>query len=115
MTGSTQYGRALAEPDEVPQAIRYYEQLRREADVVYRVSPYAPGGKPARFSFDYSFNYWPLAYERPGPEVGSTACRGCKGTVRALIVDCFGRDRPPTTDRALSPARSSWPSGGAGA
>ena len=73
VTGSTQFGRALAEPEEVPQAIRYYEALRRRGDVVFRASPY---DERVPFSFDDSFNYRPLAYERPGPEVIVYRLRG---------------------------------------
>jgi hypothetical protein len=69
VTGSTQYGRALNEPDEVPQAIAYYDELRRRSEQVYRVSPMS-GGEPVRdFSFDFSFNAYPLDYVRPGPEI----------------------------------------------
>ena len=68
----------------MPQAIRYYERLRREADEVYRVSPYAPGSKPARFSFDFSFNSYPLAFERPGPEVRIYHLPRCKGRFGAI-------------------------------
>jgi Dolichyl-phosphate-mannose-protein mannosyltransferase len=76
VTGSTQYGRALTEPDEVPQAIRYYDELRRRADVVYRVSP--RDDEPVRgFSFDFSFNSYPLGYERSGPEVVIYRLRDC--------------------------------------
>jgi Dolichyl-phosphate-mannose-protein mannosyltransferase len=76
VTGSTQYGRALTEPGEVPQAIRYYDELRRRSDVVYRVSPL--GDDPVRsFSFDFSFNSYPLGYERPGPEVVIYRLRDC--------------------------------------
>lgn len=77
VTGSTQYGRALAEPDEVPQAIAYYDELRRRADVVYRVSP--RGDEPVDgFSFDFSFNSYPLDYERPGPEILVYRLRDCR-------------------------------------
>jgi hypothetical protein len=76
VTGSTQYGRALTEPQEVPQAIAYYDELRRRADVVHRVSPL--GDEPVRsFSFDFSFNSYPLDYERPGPEVVIYKLRDC--------------------------------------
>jgi hypothetical protein len=76
VTGSTQYGRALTEPGEVPRAIAYYDELRRRADVVYRVSP--RGDEPVRrFSFDFSFNSYPLDYERPGPEVIIYRLRDC--------------------------------------
>jgi len=68
VTGSTQYGRAFAEPEEVPQAIRYYAELRRRGEVVHRVTPWEPGER-VPFSFDFSFNAYPLAYARPGPEV----------------------------------------------
>jgi hypothetical protein len=67
--GSTQYGRAFAEPDQVPKAIRYYRSLPRHADLVYRVDPYKPGKGPVKFNFDWSFDFYPMAYERPGPTV----------------------------------------------
>jgi Dolichyl-phosphate-mannose-protein mannosyltransferase len=76
VTGSTQYGRALNEPDDVPQALAYYERLRRSADVVHRVGP--RGEERVRsFSFDHSFNSYPLGYERPGPEVVIYRLRNC--------------------------------------
>jgi hypothetical protein len=76
VTGSTQYGRAFNEPDEVPGAIAYYDALRRRADELYRVSP--RGDEPVRrFSFDFSFNSYPLGYERPGPEVVIYRLRDC--------------------------------------
>ena len=77
VTGSTQYGRAYAEPETVPRAIAYYDELRRRADLVYRVSPYGRDAKPPRFSFDFSFNYYPLAYDRPGPEIRIYRFPGC--------------------------------------
>jgi hypothetical protein len=40
VTGSTQYGRAYADPQDVPYALRYYDELRRRGDVVFRTSPY---------------------------------------------------------------------------
>jgi hypothetical protein len=77
VTGSTQTGRAYAEPDQVPDAIRYYDELRRRGHVVYRASPFAKGAKPVPFSFDSSFNAYPLAYERPGPEIVIYRLDGC--------------------------------------
>jgi hypothetical protein len=69
VTGSTQYGRAYAEPREVPDAIRYYAALEREAKLVYAVRP-DPGGQGREpFSYDFSFNAYPLDYDRMGPEV----------------------------------------------
>jgi hypothetical protein len=69
VTGSTQYGRAQRAADEVPRAVRYYAALARHADVVYRASPYRDGEGPVEFDFDWSFNQYPRAYERPGPSV----------------------------------------------
>ncbi len=76
VTGSTQYGRAYAEPREVPAALRYYDELRRRGDVVFRATPYREGARRVPFSFDFSFNYYPLAYERPGPEIVVYRLRG---------------------------------------
>jgi 4-amino-4-deoxy-L-arabinose transferase-like glycosyltransferase len=65
--GSTQSGRAFAEPGAVPRAIAYYRALARASRVLYRASPYSPGAGTVGFNFDWSFDYYPLAYDRPGP------------------------------------------------
>jgi hypothetical protein len=69
VSGSTQSGRAFANPAAVPQAIAYYRDLARQGEVVYRASPYARGHAPVAFGFDWSFDYYPLAYHRPGPQI----------------------------------------------
>jgi hypothetical protein len=69
VSGSTESGRALADPREVPLAIAYYRELARRGEVVYRSSPYARGQGPVAFDFDWSFDYYPLAYDRPGPQM----------------------------------------------
>jgi hypothetical protein len=69
ITGSTQSGRAFADPRAVPQAIAYYGALARQGRVVYRVSPYRAGQGPVPFGFDWSFDYYPLPYARPGPQM----------------------------------------------
>jgi hypothetical protein len=69
VSGSTESGRALADPSAAPFASAYYHALATEAEIAYRVSPYSPGSAPPRFSFDWSFDYYPLSYERPGPEM----------------------------------------------
>ncbi len=74
--GSTQSGRAYADPRAVPLAIAYYRALARQGEVVYRSSPYAAGKRPVPFDFDWSFDYYPLAYHRPGPEVTIYRLRG---------------------------------------
>jgi hypothetical protein len=69
ISGSTESGRAFADPHAVPAAIAYYRQLARSGRVVYRSSPYARGQGPVAFNFDWSFDYYPQAYARPGPQM----------------------------------------------
>jgi hypothetical protein len=69
VSGSTQSGRAFADPAAVPHAIAYYRALAAQGEVVYRSSPYEPGQGPVAFGFDWSFDYYPLAYQRPGPQM----------------------------------------------
>jgi hypothetical protein len=79
LTGSTESGRALADPGKVPAAVAYYRRLAEKGRVVFSASPYASGAGPVPFGFDWSFDYYPLAYARPGPAVtvyrlGGGAC-----------------------------------------
>jgi 4-amino-4-deoxy-L-arabinose transferase-like glycosyltransferase len=69
VTGSTESGRAYADPRQAPRAIAYYRALAREGEVVFRASPYASGQGPVAFNFDWSFDYYPLSYRRPGPQM----------------------------------------------
>ena len=67
--GSLQAGRSFAQPKIAPQAIAYYAQLANRAKLVYHVSPF-PGTRHAvPFSFDWSIDYYPAQYARPGPEI----------------------------------------------
>ena len=85
VVGSTQRGRAEVEPEVVPQALAYYKELERRSEVAYAVSPYGRGEGPVAFNFDWAFNYYPLAYNRPGPTM--TIYRldggGCAETIGA--------------------------------
>ncbi|HEV2060129.1 MAG TPA: glycosyltransferase family 39 protein [Solirubrobacteraceae bacterium] len=76
VVGSTQRGRAEVEPEAVPDALAYYEELERRAEVAYEVSPYSRGKGPVAFNFDWTFNYYPLAYNRPGPTMTIYRLRG---------------------------------------
>jgi dolichyl-phosphate-mannose-protein mannosyltransferase len=76
VSGSTQSGRAFAAPRAVPLAIAYYRALESQGEVVYRGSPYARGRGPVAFNFDWSFDYYPLAYHRPGPAMTVYRLRG---------------------------------------
>jgi hypothetical protein len=67
VSGTTQSGRAFADPSAVPAAIAYYRALAGQGEIAYEASPYARGHGPVPFGFDWSFDYYPLAYHRPGP------------------------------------------------
>lgn len=67
LTGSTQSGRAYVDPQAAPQAIAYYRALARDGRLVYESSPYRSGSRGVAFNFDWAFDYYPLAYTRPGP------------------------------------------------
>ncbi len=69
VTGSTEQGRALADPREVPKAVAYYRALAKAAKRVLTVSPVGGGRTDVGFNFDWSFDYYPAAYVRPGPLV----------------------------------------------
>jgi hypothetical protein len=69
ITASTESGRVFADPAAVPHAIAYYRALAQQGEVVYRASPYGQGQGPVAFNFDWSFDYYPLAYHRPGPQM----------------------------------------------
>jgi 4-amino-4-deoxy-L-arabinose transferase-like glycosyltransferase len=69
ISGSTQSGRVFADPRAVPLAVAYYRALERQGEVVFRASPYGAGEGPVAFGFDWSFDYYPLAYHRPGPSM----------------------------------------------
>ena len=69
MTSTAISGRVFAEPSGAEDAHSYYERLDREAELAFYASPYEPGADPVPFSRDFSNDYYPLAYSRPGPEV----------------------------------------------
>jgi hypothetical protein len=67
VVGSTQRGRAEAQPEVVPRAIEYYRALEQRSQLAFEASPYRRGSGPVKFNFDWTFDYYPLAYDRPGP------------------------------------------------
>jgi 4-amino-4-deoxy-L-arabinose transferase-like glycosyltransferase len=84
VTGSTEEGRALADPGAVPKAIAYYRALAAAGHRVFQASPLSGSRTDVGFNFDWSFDYYPLSYVRPGPLV--TVYRlhggGCGGTAK---------------------------------
>ena len=82
VTGSTQFGRAEVDPHQVPQAIAYYQELKRQGTLVFRATPYSKGKGPVPFNFDWAFDYYPLDYAHPGPTMNIYHLSGglCVGT-----------------------------------
>jgi hypothetical protein len=78
VVGSSQRGRAEAQPDVVPRAIEYYRDLERRSTLAHEESPYRKGAAPVKFNFDWTFDFYPLAYERPGPVMQIYRLRGGK-------------------------------------
>jgi hypothetical protein len=70
--------RGRAENARVPGALAYYDRLKRESDLIYRVTPYDEGAKPVPLHFDFSYNYYPTAFNRPGPEVNVYRLHNCR-------------------------------------
>ncbi len=116
VSGSTESGRALADPREVPLAIAYYRALSRRGEVVYRASPYARGQGPVAFDFDWSFDYYPLAYHRPGPDITIYRLQGAGAAAERGYPECtdehLHRHRfraPGARDRAGAQRRGHGP------
>jgi hypothetical protein len=76
MTNSLIRGRA--ENAQVPQALAYYQRLERESEHLIRFSPFKPGAEPVPLHYDFSFNHYPTAYERPGGIVDVYRLDDCK-------------------------------------
>jgi hypothetical protein len=69
ISGSNQWGRIFATPDRAPDAVAYYHELKRRAELRYQVTPYRPGRGPLPFSYDPRADFYPFDLERPGPEI----------------------------------------------
>jgi hypothetical protein len=67
--GSLQAGRSFAQPQLAPRAIAYYAGLANQAKLAYHVSPFGHSRRAVPFSFDWSIDYYPGQYTRPGPEL----------------------------------------------
>jgi hypothetical protein len=76
MTTSLDRGRALMAGRR--ETLAYYRRLERESDLVFAIHPFEPGVEPVPFHYDLSYNYYPTAYERPGPSVWIHRLRGCR-------------------------------------
>ena len=101
--GSTQRGRAEAEPEAVPRAHRLLPRARaarRRSSTRRRPTARAPSA--GDFNFDWSFDFYPLAYERPGPVMQVYRLRG--GAVRPVYTSFVPVQRTETDHEHLARA-----------
>ena len=76
--GSLQAGRSFAQPKLAPAALAYYAALANAGRLVYHVTPFSNGHHSVPFSFDWSIDYYPRQYSRPGPEMSVYRLTGGK-------------------------------------
>ncbi len=69
VSASIQKGRVTKDPSKAPGAAAYYSALEKRGEKVAAFSPMKPGKSVPQFNFDISYNYFPLAYYRPGPQI----------------------------------------------
>jgi hypothetical protein len=70
--------RGRAENAKVPGALAYYDRLEAESTRVFHASPFDDGAKPVPLHYDFSFNHYPTAYERPGGVVDIYELSNCQ-------------------------------------
>jgi hypothetical protein len=76
VSGSTQKGRVTKDPSKAPGAAAYYKALSEQGEKVASFSPMKPGHDLPKFNFDISYDYYPLGYYRPGPQIDIYRLRG---------------------------------------
>jgi hypothetical protein len=82
----------------------YYRRLEAESDIVRRFTPYDEGAEPEPFNFDLSFNYYPTAYNRPGPVATVYRLRDCTQRYGAPVIQIpRARELPPFAPRRDEP------------
>jgi hypothetical protein len=82
--------RGRAENAKVPQALAYYDRLERESRRIFYASPYDPGADRVDLHYDFSYNYYPTAYARPGPEIGIYRLNNCQQKTGRVPVGPLG-------------------------
>jgi hypothetical protein len=92
--------RGRAENAALPLALAYYRRLQAESTQIAYDSPYKPGRGPVPLHFDFSYNYYPTAYYRPGPEVRLYRLNDCRqqyGRVPTFPVGTRGLEKGEAT------------------
>jgi hypothetical protein len=77
VSGSLQRGRVFNNPGRVPQAVRYYRALDRQADVTFESRAFDGPDAVDYFQYDMAFNFGQLRYDRPGPTMRVYRLRDC--------------------------------------
>jgi MFS family permease len=90
VSGSLQRGRVFNNPGRVPQAVRYYKALDRQADVAFESRAFDGPGATDYFQYDMAFNFGQLRYDRPGPTMRVYRLRDCTPKVVPEQVDRRG-------------------------
>jgi 4-amino-4-deoxy-L-arabinose transferase-like glycosyltransferase len=108
MTNSLTRGRA--ENAKVPQALAYYQRLERESDHVFHVSPFKPGRSAVPLHFDFSYDYYPTAYYRPGGIVDIYRLHNCTQQTGRVDLQPYGTGGlQKGVGTSYGPGRSSAP------
>ncbi len=83
VASSNYWGLALSDELIGDRARGYYEALERNGTVRFSASPWGavdrpggPGEDVVPFDFDFSYDFYPLAYDRPGPMIHVYELRG---------------------------------------
>jgi hypothetical protein len=76
MTNSLIRGRA--ENAKLPEALAYYQRLERESTHIYHLSPFRKGRRPVPLHYDFSYDYYPTAYFRPGGIIDVYRLKNCR-------------------------------------
>ena len=88
VASSNYWGLALSDKLIGERTKSYYEALDRHGSVRFSASPWGDVGRPGGpgrdvvpFDYDFSYDFYPLAYDRPGPmvQVHRLHGRGCGG------------------------------------
>jgi Dolichyl-phosphate-mannose-protein mannosyltransferase len=120
VASSNYWGLALSDQLIGERAKDYYGALARHGTVRFSASPWGEVGSPGGpgkdvvpFDYDFSYDFYPLSYERPGPMVQvyrlhGGDCGGSTVTQPPSLVDASIWNRSPKpapgSNRALRPA-----------
>ncbi len=77
----------------------YYARLVRESQLLYTISPFKRGAKPVPLHFDFSYDYYPSAYYRPGAIIDVYRLNGCTQQYGRVTTRPYG---PGGLDKGLS-------------